>query len=203
MWDEFLPACEIANVGAEIRQHRPIPATVYRSRGAVVDRNVRDCSVSQVPEPLNRLLLRRLADAAPVFGRYFSESLSGFETPQLIRYRRGSHFGLHRDDCPEAQAPELIRSRRVSVVVFLNNGRSAESSGDFDGGALVIYEPRLVSAGREHRIVPEVRAGRLVAFPSNLWHQVLPVTRGIRLSIASWWHSVQPPLEMAHDPPKG
>ena len=53
----------------------------------------------------------------------------------------------------------------------------------FSGGALRLYQGE---AGRHITVAP--RAGRFVAFPSRMVHEVTPLTAGTRYSLVAWLH---------------
>ena len=53
------------------------------------------------------------------------------------------------------------------------------------GGSLVFTEWRAGRTMGQYRLIPE--QGMLVAFPSELTHEVMPVTYGERYSIVSWY----------------
>jgi len=102
-------------------------------------------------------------------GQFFGMALSDDEGPGFVRYASGGYYRRHcdvipgRDDFP----------RRISLVVFLTTAGE-----DFDGGALRLY------GHRRHEIAP--RAGMLVAFPSDIPHEVLRVTGGVRDAVVDW-----------------
>ncbi|TMG81164.1 MAG: 2OG-Fe(II) oxygenase, partial [Betaproteobacteria bacterium] len=60
-------------------------------------------------------------------------------------------------------------------VVFLTS-----AGGGCEGGSLRLYTPDALD------IAP--RAGMLVAFPSDIPHEVLPVTAGVRDAVVDWFY---------------
>lgn len=85
----------------------------------------------------------------------------------FLIYEEGGFYKEHVDD----YAKEYFR-RRVSAVLFLND--------DFEGGELVFFN-------KSHVITP--KKNKIVFFPSLYMfpHQVLPITKGIRYSIVTWF----------------
>jgi hypothetical protein len=83
----------------------------------------------------------------------------------VLKYSSGTGYVSHMDDGPNTH-------RRVSAVGYLND--------NFSGGGLrfqylnFTYEPS---------------AGDIVMFPSGIpySHEAMPVTSGVKYSIASWW----------------
>jgi len=90
---------------------------------------------------------------------------------QLLRYsrrdERGDFFRKHTDQYDENQF------RLVSTVVMLS------ASADYQGGDLILYN------GKKEFYVPRDR-GTVVCFPSTMYHEVTPVTDGVRYSMIIW-----------------
>ncbi|HZC81508.1 MAG TPA: 2OG-Fe(II) oxygenase, partial [Nitrospiraceae bacterium] len=100
--------------------------------------------------------------------------------------REGDFYQVHNDGDNGADAPALTRERKVSVVIFLNSQAQQPVDDTYGGGSLTFYglidDPRWLTYGFPLSSEP----GLLVAFRSNVLHQVLPVTYGKRYSIVSW-----------------
>jgi PKHD-type hydroxylase len=92
-----------------------------------------------------------------------------YDTIQLARYDADEQgfFRWHADTTPGDM------SRKLTMVVPLND------PAEYEGGALEFNEGGVV------RRLPQ-KAGVPVMFPSWLLHQVTPVTRGRRYSMAVW-----------------
>lgn len=73
-------------------------------------------------------------------------------------------------------------SRRVSVSIFLNDQAEAPESNAYCGGSLVFSDWR---KNVEYRL--EGEAGKMVAFRSEITHEVVPIIHGERYSIVSWY----------------
>jgi PKHD-type hydroxylase len=88
---------------------------------------------------------------------------------QLLRYDEGEagHFRWHSDTLPSDM------TRKLTIVVPLS------SPTEYEGGELQFNQ-----GGVE--ITVKQTPGQPVAFPSWLIHQVTPVTRGRRYSLAAW-----------------
>jgi predicted 2-oxoglutarate/Fe(II)-dependent dioxygenase YbiX len=84
----------------------------------------------------------------------------------------GGFYRVHRDLILDR---DHEFPRRISVVVFLTTAGVG-----CEGGALRLHEPE------PHDIAP--RAGMLVAFPSDVPHEVLPVTAGVRDAVVDWFY---------------
>lgn len=127
----------------------------------------------------------------PKLEHHFNLKLNSFQNPLFYRYKIGSFFGAHRDRCDREDAPNFLRDRQVSTVIFLNQQQEESSRNPSDsaycGGALAFYEliddPRWKNFGFP---VPS-QPGMLVAFPSDRLHEVKKVTEGERYTIVSWF----------------
>ena len=83
------------------------------------------------------------------------------EDLQFATYRRDDFYGLHKDADKE-------NNRVLSVTVQLSK------ASEYEGGDLVFDYDR--------HSMPRVQ-GTVIIFPSNLYHEVTPVTRGTRYSL--------------------
>ncbi len=108
-----------------------------------------------------------------------------WEGPQFLVYRPGDFFRPHRDRAVEPE-DDVTKRRRISIVVFLNGTGETILPETFDGGALTFYglldDPRLRAVGYPLR----AETGLLVAFRSDILHEVTPVSRGERHSVVAW-----------------
>ena len=96
-------------------------------------------------------------------------TVTGHENVQYGQYGVSQHYGWHTDTFTLSGSP---MDRKISVVCMLSE------PDEFEGGEFLI---RLYN---EYQ--PELKKGTLMAFPSILEHQVLPVTKGLRKSAVIW-----------------
>lgn len=130
----------------------------------------------------------------------FSESF------QFTKYNKGGFYGWHADgtSChygrykryipgvspttknggiPKGYTdnPNMVgKVRKLSMTINLNK------PGEYDGGNLKFdFGPH--ASGKRFHEVEEIRPqGSIIVFPSWLYHQVTPVTRGTRYSLVLW-----------------
>lgn len=167
---------------AEMQSCATAPALTYGKGDAAVDeriRRVRQVSIS--PESAS-FVARRLEDLREPIAEHFGIELTSFEAPQFLRYGPGDFFVAHQDGNTGLVNLETDRTRRISVSIFLNNQTAGAAPETYSGGALVFSDWR---TGSRHEVVGE--AGMLVAFRSELTHEVTPVTHGDRFAIVSWY----------------
>lgn len=87
--------------------------------------------------------------------------------PMMTRYKPGMKYGLHADSAFIQLPGATIRSD-LSCTIFLND------PADYDGGELYL---RLGDSSISFKLKP----GEAIVYPSDTFHQVMPVTRGERL----------------------
>ncbi len=117
-----------------------------------------------------------------------------FDGPLFCRYRQGGHFRAHRDRSPDLLDAPAVRSRRISLVCLLNDADETRGAPAFDGGALVLYPEFLP-------VNAPLRAGSIIAFSSDLLHEVRPVRLGTRYSAVAWLYDVLTREEFPHAEP--
>jgi len=87
--------------------------------------------------------------------------------PMMTRYKPGMKYGAHAD-AAFIQLPGATLRSDLSCTIFLNK------PDDYEGGELNI---RLGDAKLTFKLKP----GEAIVYPSDTFHQVIPVTRGERL----------------------
>ena len=161
-------------------------ATVYGlAASGSVDQRVRKTTRLIPSAETVEFVTRRLLMVREEVGTYFGMDLSGCEDPQFLRYRPGDFFVAHQDGNTGLLMSEREQSRKISIVIFLNGQSESFEAGSYGGGSLVFTEWRPDRIRAQYALTGE--AGMLVAFPSETTHEVVPITRGDRYSIASWF----------------
>jgi predicted 2-oxoglutarate/Fe(II)-dependent dioxygenase YbiX len=144
-------------------------------------RKVRDVEVSTAT--VQRFVERVREVRADIGSRYETE-LKRFEHPQFLTYREGDFFAAHTDgDTDRPNVPDHIRQRRITMILFLNEG-------EYTGGKLILYGAfGGDDAGPSVGLPVDARPGDLITFPSRMLHEVQPVTSGLRHTAVSWFVS--------------
>jgi predicted 2-oxoglutarate/Fe(II)-dependent dioxygenase YbiX len=138
----------------------------------VIDTKIRNVSHSWLPfdkfEWLYSLLEEEIKNINWLNFKYV---LNSMEKIDYLEYHAGEEAGKY-----DAHIDGNINSnRKLSFSVLLSD------PSEYDGGDLLIYEAKTP-------IVVAKRQGMITFFPSNVLHEVTPVTRGVRRSIVSWVH---------------
>jgi SM-20-related protein len=168
----LLSADECRRIVGALTEIGGADAPVYGSAasGGVVDHRVRRVRRVGAPAEVAQVLDRALEAVQPRLAEHFGVVLTRFEPPQFLRYQTGDFFVAHQDGNTPIIRDDTVH-RRVSAIVFLSD------AGDYDGGAL-----RFQKGGD----APSVQ-GSLLAFRSELTHEVTPLERGERLTVVTWY----------------
>ncbi|WP_435105130.1 2OG-Fe(II) oxygenase [Arhodomonas sp. AD133] len=167
-------------------------ARVNRGGTPVVDPAYRRTRVVSMDEHARRHALDVLEGMASELSRYAGEPLGPCQPPIFLAYSPGDYFRPHCDNADDPRQPLHVRSRRLTVVLFLNGPRprgSGQCRGDegFSGGELVLYCTMPEPSWEDFYTVVHARPGTLVAFPADTFHEVTPLTAGRRYSIVTWF----------------
>lgn len=166
-----------------MRNSAATTALTYGKGDAAVDERVRRVRRITVSEETLVSVAARLEQQRDPIAERFGINLANLEEPQFLCYRVGDFFVAHQDGNTGLVRLDTDRTRRISVSIFLNDHSSVAAADTYCGGALVFSDWR-TDAQYE---VPG-QAGMLVAFRSELTHEVTPVTHGDRYAIVCWYH---------------
>ena len=184
---DFLALDECESLRNEMRAASGAPATVAEAEGDAIDETYRRTKQAAVSSATVARIHEKLRGAAPGIARHFELEPVGLQAPQFLLYRAGDFFRPHQDDSENPEAPEFVRRRSVSAVVFLNGATPREPSG-YSGGSLTFFGLMDDDASEASVGLPLAgETGLLVAFPSQLVHSVSPVTGGERYTLVSWF----------------
>ena len=177
----FLDAETCARLRAELSDAPTTQAPVYiqGSEGLVHETVRKTTSVHPAAETFSDIHARLLQQKSAL-EQHFGEALSDCERPQFLRYEKGDFFVRHQDGNTRQLDFDHLRIRRISIVVFLNDFSTEPEEHCFSGGTLNFYDQTRTCA-------LEGETGLLVAFSSDIFHEVLPVTSGERFTIISWF----------------
>lgn len=178
---QFLSPGEAGDLVRALRGSPNEAATVGRGGDYAVRADIRKTRRIAVDQSWASLVAGRLDDWKDRLASHFGERLTVRQEPQFLGYSPGDFFRPHQDCGALASDPPFLVKRRVSVVVLLNPG-------DYDGGLLTLHSVPTPGS----RLPLPGKAGRLIGFPSWLLHEVTPVSRGERFSIACWYESEDP-----------
>ena len=177
--------CE--SIRAEMSSSGGNPASIVKTDERLLDEKVRRTVEKTVSDETRALLNSKLSGVRSELESFFAVTLSHHQKPAFLYYRPGDFFQVHVDRGTNPKNPETVKERKVSAVVFLNDETDEPGDDTYTGGSLIIYgilkDPRFESRGFK---LPGA-AGTLLAFRSDLFHEVTPVTRGSRFTVVSWF----------------
>jgi len=125
----------------------------------VDDYQGRDVFIKSIDINQHKLLLEAILEANEKFYQF---ELASHVECYFAKYPVGSHYDTWHMDCKPGL--DHMLQRKVSFSLILND--------DFEGGEFEIIQHKL-----------EVKKGRLLVFPSFLFHAVRKVTTGARYCI--------------------
>ena len=172
---EFFSPDERAALSEEMRRGPKDPSRVGEQGEYVLRLGTRNSNHVSVGRQWKELVRRRLDDLRPRFEARFGRRFGDCQKPRFLSYAEGQFFGPHRDRNLGPLEPPIVTSRSLSVVVFLNPG-------EYEGGTLILHEMGVHGSKMEIK----GRPGGFVAFNPLVLHEVTPVTKGERFSIACW-----------------
>jgi SM-20-related protein len=180
----FFDAALCARLRAELGAAQARPGVVYGDDGRIaVKAGVRSTSLLEVGDDTLSLVHAGLEALRPILEDHFRLPLQGWENVNFLSYSQGDFYRPHRDANPAPEAPDYMQARRVSIVLFL----SGENTG-YRGGNLTFYglvdDPRCATYG----FPLQGEEGLLVAFRSNVLHEVTPVMEGERFTLVTWFY---------------
>ncbi len=107
--------------------------------------------------------------------RFYNFDINGYDNFQYSEYHSENKgaYDWHMDTYIGLMPEQDFETRKLSLVLWLND--------DYDGGD---FEITYLSF-KEPLLIPKEK-GKLILFPSFLFHRVTPVTSGVRKSLVSW-----------------
>lgn len=162
-------------------QERSIKTGIVNLRGGSSYQNeeARRTKYLVLPERLTAELSYRLMSLKPELEAFFGIELLGCHPPQLLAYHPGDFFRRHRDQMIEADRFTMVRN--LTMIVFVN-----QPGEDYTGGELMLYEVR--PGWPDEGLAFPAASGQLLAFRPHLYHEVLPVTAGLRYTVIDWFY---------------
>jgi SM-20-related protein len=163
-------------------------AHILISGVATVDTKVRHAECCDIHDHvLNTCVDNRLKSVLPAAAKHYAVELTNYESPQIVRYPAGGFYRPHIDSCWVNSGPTTPSVRKISCVVFLNGSGRSTDNASFVGGSLAFFKLAEDPSEDNCKTLLYPALGLLVAFRSNVYHEVLPVMAGERFSLVTWF----------------
>jgi predicted 2-oxoglutarate/Fe(II)-dependent dioxygenase YbiX len=185
----FLEGDRCAEIRQEMATAGEVAATVRGAdRSYAVDQQSRRTNWAEVSDETSSLVSERLMSLREDVAEVFDIEVSGVQQPQFLRYREGDFFAAHQDRGSDRKGAEFAQQRQISAVIFLNDETSEPRPDTYEGGALTLFGLLDSDDDRNVGLPVEGEAGALIGFPSEMLHEVTPITRGERFTVVSWFY---------------
>ena len=127
---------------------------------------------------VGRSCAESVLQALQAHGPFLQAALPVRMTPPMFNlYAEGMSYGHHADAALMDSGSGIPMRSDLSLTVFLSD------PSEYDGGELVF------SSVEGMTMTAKLEAGQAVLYPSNMLHEVKPVTRGARLASIVWVQS--------------
>jgi SM-20-related protein len=177
--------CE--RIRMEMSSAKGLPAYFVKTNEPMLDENVRRTVEKEVSKETTELISHRLTGIMGELEDYFKTPLSRPQEPRFLYYTKGGFFKRHVDKGMNPQNPQEVKDRKVSAIVFLNDESDTPGDDCYTGGSFIIYGILNIPRFESHGFKVSGTAGMLIAFRSELIHEVTPVTSGVRYTVADWF----------------
>ena len=125
-----------------------------------------------------------LAEANSAAGWNFEWDWS--EILQFTKYNKHQFYGWHTDASPDPYTPEVENPNYVGKIRKLSMTVNLSDPKDYKGGNLRFDFGPHAEKSRYHTCTEIRPRGSIIVFPSDRFHQVTPITSGLRYSLVMW-----------------
>lgn len=173
----------------EVQEDKLVSAAIVDDKDlAYVNEDYRKTKIAKISKETKVEIYNRMLDLKPRLEEHFQVTLDKSEKPEVLVYREGDFFKVHKDQDDQPESQTITSNRKVSMVIFLNKQSEEPEENCYGGGSLNLYG-LINQPGWEDKGFPlGGKPGLLVAFRSNIIHEVTPVTFGKRFTVVNWFH---------------
>ena len=125
-----------------------------------------------------------LAEANSAAGWNFEWDWS--EILQFTKYNKHQFYGWHTHASPDPYTPEVENPNYVGKIRKLSMTVNLSDPKDYKGGNLRFDFGPHAEKSRYHTCTEIRPRGSIIVFPSDRFHQVTPITSGLRYSLVMW-----------------
>lgn len=146
-----------------------------------INQEIRNNLTLLLTKPYKKKLKESLEALKPSLVSFFKEDLYQISIPNLLCYGAGHFFKPHNDK----GSSSITQKRKLTVILFLNNQTQEAKEIGYVGGNLYLYG--LFVNKPEVGLPLAESAGTLIAFRSELLHEVTKIISGQRYTLVTWF----------------
>lgn len=175
-WKDVFNDAELAEI-QHLMANESLTDSMISGNVGVIDKGIRRSKVSfDQCNDKNQWIFDRLNGIIEnLNARFFNFDINGYDTIQYSEYHASENgkYDWHVDMYVGEIPPTDIETRKLSLVLWLND--------DYEGGDF-----ELICTSLDSPVTIPKEKGKLIIFPSFLFHRVTPVTKGVRKSLVAW-----------------
>lgn len=184
---DFLSPEECQAIIQEMDAVDTVDAEVYgHGAGQLLSQEIRKTKICNVSRKTEVGLRQRMQSRQPEVEDFFKLPTGELERPQFLKYMPGYYFKPHQDHSTPAGHPDRV----ITYVLFLNqqvpNSEPWSDPHTFQGGELLFYSGSARLPGMVG-LALSTAPGLMIAFRSEMVHEVGPVTQGNRYTIINFY----------------
>ncbi|MEM9887964.1 MAG: 2OG-Fe(II) oxygenase [Bacteroidota bacterium] len=180
----FLSAKHCADLRTKILQSRQVSGRVYHDAQSQINEDLRKTQLAILPYEDIQSIQDLFSDLKPSLATHFGLHLDRCRTPIFCCYQQGDFFKKHQDNgADDPNSPQSLAIRKITVVLFLNTQQPTTKLSHFNGGGLRLYDLN----DHAKPLTVKEEEGLLIAFRSEVYHQVNAIRQGQRFSVVSWF----------------
>ena len=183
-----------SRICSEIQAESNVPGAALRGAvlkpnadNTLLDEEIRRTSMFILSSPNAVRVREKLIELMPQAANHFGVELSGCQAVKFAVYRVGDYFKTHADTVEWENAPQEIKERKVSVVIFLNQETTVPQENSYCGGQLTFHGLMKDSVFGNLGLPLSSKPGLFIAFSPKIQHEVTPITNGERYVIITWY----------------
>lgn len=186
---DFLSKEFCQQVLQEVQQAKMVPAGIVGNNDSfLLNEDYRKTKIAKISKQTKIEIHNRMLALKPQIEDHFEITLKDAEKPEVLVYREGDFFNLHKDLDDQSDSDAPAGSRKVSIVIFLNDQAPKPQNDCYCGGSLNLYGMVKQPGWENYGFPLGGKAGSLFAFRSDIFHEVTPVTFGERFTIVNWFN---------------
>lgn len=191
---EYQPGLLANNI--DLQKNNETYLSITSNINAVASKIIRSSNIKWIENSKkSNWLYEKLADRINIVNsENYGFILKYFEDIQFTEYKSAEfdHYRSHTDSDSKFSLENYNDIRKLSFSIQLSDPES------YSGGELKIYLPQIIQEKKSqiknlyekennsNFFIAEKKKGSLTFFPSDYYHEVMPVTEGVRFSLVGW-----------------